>query len=79
MTHTQNTEEGRERTIPTASIHAQNTKGVNMDKEKICIHNKEVNCEKHRCENCGWNPKVAEKRLKAIIYTPQVRRKKVRE
>ena len=77
--NTQNTEEGRERTIPLSSILARSTKGDNMDKEQICIHNKEVNCSKHKCENCGWNPTVTEKRLKAIIHTPQIRRKKVRE
>lgn len=48
-----------------------------MAKETICIYNKEVNCDKHKCDNCGWNPTVAEERLKHIVR--MVCRKKVEE
>lgn len=48
-----------------------------MAKETICIYNKEVNCDKHKCYNCGWNPTVVEERLKHIVR--MVSRKKVRE
>lgn len=47
-----------------------------MAKETICTYNKEVNCDKHKCDNCGWNPTVDEEMRKSIIYAPQIRRKK---
>lgn len=60
-----------------SSTPVQSLKGDNMEKENICIHNKEVSCGKHRCDNCEWNPKVAEERLKHIVR--MVCRKKVEE
>jgi hypothetical protein len=35
--------------------------------EMICPHNREVICDKQKCESCGWNPPVAEQRIKAIV------------
>lgn len=32
-----------------------------------CILNEGVECYDHKCRNCGWNPKVARKRLEAIV------------
>lgn len=48
-------------------------------KEKICIHNKEVNCTKHNCVNCGWNPTVEEERKKNMVMLPRFYKKKVKE
>ena len=31
-----------------------------------CLFNDGVLCEKHECENCGWNPKVEKKRKEAL-------------
>lgn len=42
-----------------------------------CIHNVEVSCEKHKCENCGWNPKVAEERKKHFVR--MIWRRRVKE
>jgi hypothetical protein len=38
-----------------------------MDEEKFapCIYNERVNCTEVKCAFCGWNPEVAEKRLRA--------------
>lgn len=32
----------------------------------ICPHNSEVSCNTPKCGFCGWNPKVAQKRLDDI-------------
>ena len=32
----------------------------------ICPHNEEVDCDTQNCESCGWNPKVAEARVKKV-------------
>jgi hypothetical protein len=32
----------------------------------ICPHNTEVICDKQKCESCGWNPEVEQKRKKLI-------------
>ena len=34
--------------------------------EKICPHNPEVVCQEQKCSKCGWNPGVAQNRLKKI-------------
>ena len=33
---------------------------------KTCPHNEEVVCESYKCNNCGWNPKVARARYTKI-------------
>ena len=38
------------------------TPGVEM----ICIYNEGVDCQEHKCGNCGWNPKVAKAREEKI-------------
>lgn len=40
-----------------------------MNKEKFCKFAPDytVHCEKKVCQNCGWNPEVANARLEAII------------
>ena len=40
-----------------------------MDRENFCKFAPDgaVMCEKRNCSKCGWNPKVAEARLEAII------------
>lgn len=44
-------------------------RGVGLAKEdrKLCKHNEGVECYDYKCRNCGWNPKVARKRLEAIV------------
>lgn len=32
-----------------------------------CLHNDGVDCEQRKCSTCGWNPKVARKRLEALL------------
>ena len=32
--------------------------------ERICMYNQEVVCDSVKCDKCGWNPVVAERRLK---------------
>jgi hypothetical protein len=34
--------------------------------EIICPHNPQVVCPEQNCDKCGWNPKVADSRLKKI-------------
>ena len=34
---------------------------------RICPHNYEVDCDKMTCDRCGWNPKVAEKRVHEVM------------
>lgn len=34
--------------------------------EIICPHNSGVVCPEQICKKCGWNPKVADSRLKSI-------------
>ena len=34
---------------------------------RICPYNYEVDCEKMRCDKCGWNPKVSMKRLQEAV------------
>lgn len=36
-------------------------KAVGVD----CPYNEAVQCDKRRCESCGWNPVVAQKRMEA--------------
>lgn len=31
-----------------------------------CVHNHGIMCSIRQCEKCGWNPDVAEKRLRAL-------------
>lgn len=31
--------------------------------EKVCCFNRMVDCAKHECCNCGWNPEVARERI----------------
>jgi hypothetical protein len=40
-----------------------------MDAENICLYNDGVICDKVKCAKCGWNPKVAKARLRAITGT----------
>ena len=35
--------------------------------EIFCPHNNEVICDKQKCESCGWNPVVEQKRKKALM------------
>ena len=32
----------------------------------ICIYNKRVECDDHKCDRCGWNPTVVEERMDVI-------------
>ena len=52
-----------------------------MEKNKNgrCIYNLEVLCKYPHCENCGWNPKVSQERIKHIFHRFRVERKKVEE
>jgi hypothetical protein len=41
-------------------------RGVGLEKEReLCRFNDAVECSKHMCRNCGWNPAVAKKRMEA--------------
>lgn len=33
----------------------------------ICRHNENIQCQDARCNECGWNPVIAERRLKRIL------------
>lgn len=33
----------------------------------VCPHNSECRCEKLKCGECGWNPKVAKARKEAFF------------
>ena len=35
--------------------------------ENICPYNREVDCKSSKCDRCGWNPEVAQARLKAYV------------
>lgn len=35
-------------------------------KEELCKYNENVECREGNCLKCGWNPKVAKKRLERI-------------
>lgn len=37
-----------------------------VDGKYICPYNKECRCDVPMCGKCGWNPKVAERRLKKV-------------
>ena len=39
--------------------------------ENICPHNREVTCDTHNCEKCGWHPPV-EKERKRILMGEEV-------
>ena len=32
-------------------------------KPECCVFNKPIDCNDHKCDNCGWNPEVAAKRI----------------
>ena len=36
-----------------------------------CIHNDGVQCLEMRCSSCGWNPKVAQRRLEQYLKTQE--------
>ena len=36
------------------------------DGKYICPHNQECRCKIPECHKCGWNPEVAERRLKEL-------------
>ena len=35
-----------------------------VDGKYVCPHNKECRCNVPECHKCGWNPEVADRRLK---------------
>ena len=35
-------------------------------KPNVCPHNEGVACTTAKCERCGWDPTVAQKRLEAL-------------
>ena len=47
----------------------------NTNHEFVCPHNDGVDCKLHYCDNCGWNPAVAEARLTEIIAKMPVEKK----
>ena len=38
-----------------------------MAKNNTCQYNLEVMCDSAKCDKCGWNPVVAERRLKNFM------------
>ena len=44
-----------------------NWKRYGKNNNNPCLHNEGVACINHNCDNCGWNPKVAKKRMEAIL------------
>lgn len=45
------------------AMQLQYVKIAHYEKDVSCPHNDGVRCDKRNCYNCGWNPKVHEKRL----------------
>ena len=45
-----------------------NQKRIEENTDPSCVYNIAIRCTVHRCGVCGWNPKVAEKRLEAIAH-----------
>ena len=39
---------------------------IDLPKERQCVFNPGVLCEDNKCQNCGWNPAVEEKRKEAL-------------
>ena len=37
------------------------------DYDPPCVYNPRVGCDRHRCEQCGWNPFVSLERI-AVKY-----------
>lgn len=42
--------------------------------EPLCPHNKQIPCEGMNCNNCGWNPVVAERRIAKVSEAIKKRR-----
>lgn len=45
--------------------------------QPFCTFNQEINCRNItdiNCPSCGWNPEVAEKRIKALWQTEKKKR-----
>lgn len=34
----------------------------------VCPHNDEIDCDNEQCNTCGWNPKVARRRLREMTH-----------
>ena len=34
---------------------------------RICPHNYEIDCDHAKCDRCGWNPEVANKRVQEVM------------
>lgn len=52
-----------------ADTYYRRKKGVGLKKEGrvYCRFNEGVECYKHDCVGCGWNPAVAKNRLEAVV------------
>ena len=41
-------------------------KGASYIKQTVCPYNDACRCDVKKCNNCGWNPTVAKRRLDKI-------------
>lgn len=50
-------------------IYYRRKNGIGIEKEgrQYCQFNDGVECYQHKCGKCGWNPKVAKKRLEVAF------------
>ena len=44
-----------------------NWKRYGKTNDNPCLYNDGVSCTCHQCGNCGWNPKVIKKRMRALL------------
>ena len=38
-----------------------------MSNNHTCKFNKAIDCTEQKCEKCGWNPEVTEKRIEKLV------------
>ena len=50
-----------------AKAYQRAKKGIGNDNWVRCRFNEGVECSKHKCGECGWNPAVAKKRMEAKV------------
>lgn len=51
-----------------ANAYARKARGIGKEVELQCMFNDRVQCGERNCQNCGWNPKVEQKRKEAFVY-----------
>ena len=51
--------------IECKNYHWRKTHAQRTVEYEQCIYNEGVECSRHKCRNCGWNPDVTKKRMEA--------------